>query len=63
MIPFSATFVQNKNRYKIKGSYRSSWSEIALNALNIPQGAVIVTANGVQLAENTDYTVDYNFRE
>jgi cell surface protein SprA len=57
----AATFVQNKNRFKIKGSYRSSsGSEIALNALNIPQGAVIVTANGVQLAENTDYTVDYN---
>ncbi len=57
----SATFVQNKNRYKIKGSYRSSsGSEIALNALNIPQGAVVVTANGVQLAENIDYQVDYN---
>ena len=56
----AATFVQNKNRFKIKGSYRSSsGSEIALNALNIPQGAVIVTANGVALAENTDYTVDY----
>ncbi len=56
----AASFVQEKNRYKIKGSYRSSsGSEIALNALNIPQGAVIVTANGVALNENTDYTVDY----
>lgn len=56
----AATFIQNKNRYKIKGSYRSSsGSDIALNALNIPQGAVVVTANGVPLAENTDYTVDY----
>jgi len=56
----SATFIQEKNRYKIKGTYRSSsGSEIALNALNIPQGAVVVTANGVALAENTDYTVDY----
>lgn len=56
----AATFIQNKNRYKIKGTYRSaSGSEIALNALNIPQGAVVVTANGVALAENTDYTVDY----
>ena len=34
-------------------------SEISLNALNIPQGAVVVTANGVRLNENTDYTVDY----
>ncbi|MBA2613886.1 MAG: cell surface protein SprA [Bacteroidetes bacterium] len=56
----AATFIQNKNRYKIKGTYRSaSGSEIALNALNIPQGAVVVTANGVALTENTDYTVDY----
>jgi cell surface protein SprA len=56
----AASFIQNKNRFKIKGSYRSSsGSEIALNALNIPQGAVIVTANGIALQENTDYTVDY----
>ena len=49
-----------KNRYKIKGSYKSSGgSEISLNALNIPQGAVAVTANGQKLTENTDYTVDY----
>ncbi|MDO9000781.1 MAG: cell surface protein SprA [Bacteroidota bacterium] len=55
-----ASFIQNKNRYKIKGTYRSaSGSEIALNALNIPQGAVVVTANGIALTENTDYTVDY----
>ncbi len=56
----AATFIQNKNRFKIKGSYKSaSGSEIALNALNIPQGGVVVTANGVPLVENTDYTVDY----
>ncbi len=49
-----------KNRYKIKGSYKSSGgSEISLNALNIPQGAVQVTANGQALTENVDYTVDY----
>src|SRR6185503_21166911 len=56
----AASWNQEKNRFKIKGSYRSSsGSEIALNALKIPQGAVVVTANGVTLAENTDYTVDY----
>lgn len=56
----AASFIQNKNRFKIKGTYRSSsGSDIALNALNIPQGAVIVSANGVALAENTDFTVDY----
>lgn len=49
-----------KNRYKIKGSYKSAGgSEISLNALNIPQGAVQVTANGQALTENVDYTVDY----
>ena len=49
-----------KNRYKIKGSYKSAGgSEISLNAMNIPQGAVAVTANGQALAENIDYTVDY----
>ena len=57
----AASFIQSKNRFKIKGSYRSSsGSEIALNAINIPQGAVVVTANGVTLAENSDYTVDYS---
>lgn len=56
----SAQQLLNKNRYKIKGAYKSSsGSEISLNALNIPQGAVVVTANGVRLNENTDYTVDY----
>jgi cell surface protein SprA len=56
----AASFLQEKNRFRIKGTYRSSsGNEIALNALNIPQGAVIVTANGIALTENTDYTVDY----
>lgn len=49
------------NRFKLKGSYRSASSdEISLNALNIPQGAVQVTAGGVALVENQDFTVDYN---
>ena len=57
----AASFVQEKNRFRIRGSYRSSsGSEIALNAINIPQGAVVVTANGVALTENTDYTVEYS---
>jgi cell surface protein SprA len=50
-----------KNKFKLTGQYSSSsGSEIRLNATNIPQGAVKVTAGGVPLAENTDYTVDYN---
>src|SRR5512140_343529 len=50
-----------KNKFKMMGQYTSeSGSEIRLNATNIPQGAVKVTAGGVTLVENTDYTVDYN---
>jgi len=50
-----------KNKFKLTGQYSSSsGSEIRLNATNIPQGGVKVTAGGVPLSENTDYTVDYN---
>jgi len=57
----AAQQVPELNRFKLKGSYKSaSGSEIALNALNIPQGSVVVTAGGVVLQENVDYTVDYN---
>lgn len=53
--------VPELNRFKIKGTYESSSSsEISLNAFNIPQGSVVVTAGGVKLIENQDYTVDYN---
>jgi cell surface protein SprA len=48
------------NRFYIQGSYQSaSGSEISLNAMNVPQGSVTVTAGGVPLTENVDYTVDY----
>jgi len=50
----------DKNKYLMEGQYKSeSGSEISLNALNVPQGSVKVTAGGVQLVENSDYTVDY----
>ena len=50
-----------KNKFLLNGVYSSeSGSEIQLNAANIPQGSVVVTAGGVTLTENTDYTVDYN---
>ncbi len=50
-----------KNKFKIAGTYTSSsGSEIYLNAVNIPQGGVKVTAGGVPLTENVDFTVDYN---
>jgi cell surface protein SprA len=50
-----------KNKFKLEGQYTSeSGSEIQLNAINIPRGSVKVTAGGVTLSENSDYTVDYN---
>ncbi len=50
----------DKNKYILEGMYKSqSGSDISLNALNVPQGSVTVTAGGVPLVENQDYTVDY----
>ena len=50
----------DQNRFTIRGEYQSSSSnEISLNALNVPEGSVKVTAGGRQLQENVDYTVDY----
>jgi cell surface protein SprA len=50
----------NLNRFKLKGQFQSSGgSEISLGAPNVPQGSVTVTAGGVPLTENVDYTVDY----
>lgn len=49
-----------KNKYRLQGFYSSSSSsEISLNAFNLPRGSVIVTAGGIKLTENIDYTVDY----
>ncbi len=50
----------SKNKFLLEGFYKSSsGSEISLNALNVPQGSVKVTAGGIPLVENQDYTVDY----
>jgi len=52
----------NLNRYIIRGSSKSSGGasgEISLNAFNVPPGSVTVTAGGVTLQENVDYTIDY----
>jgi cell surface protein SprA len=50
-----------KNKFKLAGHYTSeSGSEIRLNATSIPVGSLKVTAGGVTLTENVDYTVDYN---
>ena len=50
----------DKNKFVLQGEYQaSSGSQIRLNAMNVPRGSVIVTAGGVTLTENSDYTVDY----
>lgn len=50
----------DKNKYTLSGEYQaSSGAQIRLNAMNVPRGSVIVTAGGVTLTENSDYTVDY----
>ncbi len=52
--------IAEKNKFLIQGEYSSSSSsEIMLNAMNVPQGSVKVTAGGRELMEGTDYTVDY----
>ncbi|MGM0648874.1 MAG: cell surface protein SprA [Bacteroidota bacterium] len=57
----TARQIAEKNKYFMTGQYKSSsGSEIRLNAINIPEGAVKVTAGGAELVENEDYTVDYN---
>lgn len=51
----------DKNKFIIEGMYKSeSGSEISLNAINVPQGSVKVTAGGSPLIENVHYTVDYS---
>jgi cell surface protein SprA len=50
----------DKNKFRLTGSYKStSASEIMLNAIDIPEGSVVVTAGGIKLIENVDYTVNY----
>ncbi|MDL2262693.1 cell surface protein SprA, partial [Bacteroidales bacterium OttesenSCG-928-I21] len=57
----TAQQIAEKNKFKLKGKYKSSGgSEIPLNAINIPQGSVKVTAGAQELLENVHYTVDYN---
>lgn len=57
----AAQQLPDKNRFTIKGTYESSVSsDIPLNALNIPEGSVTVTAGGASLIEGVDYQVDYN---
>lgn len=51
----------DKNKYSLVGEYQASnGATIRLNAMNVPRGSVVVTAGGVTLTENSDYTVDYS---
>ncbi len=53
-----ATYVPK--RYTLEGRYKGTTGQgISLGAVNVPQGSVKVSANGVQLTEGIDYTVDY----
>ncbi len=58
---YKAEQVTSKNKYYLSGTYKSAGgSDIFLNSFNIPEGSVKVTAGGIVLQENVDYTVDYN---
>ncbi|MFT5779596.1 MAG: cell surface protein SprA, partial [Crocinitomicaceae bacterium] len=57
----AAQQIPAKNRFSFKGEYQSSISsDIPLNTLNVPEGAVTITAGGIKLVEGQDFTVDYN---
>ncbi|MEM7573026.1 MAG: cell surface protein SprA [Bacteroidota bacterium] len=58
---FQAREFPEKNRFAIRGSYKSSvQSEISLGAFNIPFGSERVTAGGAVLVRDRDYTIDYS---
>lgn len=53
----------NLNRFVMKGVAKASsmgQSEISLNAFNVPQGSVTVTAGGRMLTEGVDYEINYS---
>ena len=51
----------DKNKFSLVGEYQASnGAQIRLGAMNVPRGSVVVTAGGVTLTENSDYTVDYS---
>lgn len=53
--------IANKDKFVLIGQYSGNNSNIiTLGSYNIPRGSVVVTAGGVTLVENSDYTVDYS---
>ncbi len=52
--------VAERNKFILSGEYKgSAGNNIELGGSNIARGSVVVSANGVRLKENVDYTVDY----
>ena len=53
--------IADKDKFFLTGQYSgSNPGVIQLGSYNIPRGSVTVTAGGVTLLENVDYTVDYS---
>lgn len=56
----NAQQITAKNKFFLKGRFQSGSSqEIQLQGLNIAQGSIRVLSGSTQLAEGTDYTVNY----
>ncbi len=56
-----AQLISRLNKFFIKGSLQSgSSSTIFLNAFQVSEGSVVVTAGGTPLVEGVDYTVNYS---
>ena len=53
--------IADKDKFMLMGQYSGTSSNIIqLGSINIPRGSVVVSAGGVILNENSDYTVDYS---
>ena len=56
--------IAEKDKFVMTGQFKgSSANVISLDAYNVPQGSVVVTAGGVTLQEGSDYSVDYSAGE
>ena len=56
--------IAEKDKYMLSGQFKGTAANvISLGAYNVPQGSVVVTAGGVTLTENSDYSVDYSAGE
>ncbi|MDD7449960.1 MAG: cell surface protein SprA, partial [Treponema sp.] len=61
----TAKQIIEKDKYILTGQFKGSagGNVISLGSGNVPRGSVVVTAGGVTLTENTDYTVNYTAGE